>query len=150
MKKDLFLLCTLLLISGTQLFANFSQAHWRWRKDNGTEKNAGWHVPQDFPSTLPFISGVPLRLRIEVYNSLVNDEKGTVSLQYQRGSAGAWTTVSNSTGNDFVMSGSSPNITDGQPTTSLIRDDGAGTFAGGRVLVSTWQFADTLHAGTKK
>ncbi|MDO6429937.1 hypothetical protein Q4E93_05045 [Flavitalea sp. BT771] len=148
--KDLFLLCTLLLLSGTQLFANFSQAHWRWRKDNGTETKAAWHAPQDFPSTLPFISGVPLRLRVEVYNSLVNDEKGTASLQYQRGSAGAWITVSNSAGNDFVMAGSSPYVTDGQPTTSLIRDDGAGTFAGGRVLVSTWQFTDTLHAGARK
>jgi len=148
--KDLVLLCTLSLITGTQLFANFSQAHWRWRKDNGTETKAGWHAPQDFPSTLPFIQGAPIRLRIEVYNSLGNAERGTVSLQYQRGSAGAWTTVSNSAANDFVMSGSSPYVTDGQPTTSLIRDDGAGTFAGGRVLVSTWQFADTLNAGYKK
>jgi hypothetical protein len=49
------------------------------------------------------------------------------------------------------MAGVSPYITDGQSTTAaLIRDDGAGTFSGGRCLVSTWHFPDTLKAGSKK
>jgi hypothetical protein len=148
--KRLLAVCVLLFATGSQLFANFSQAHWRWRKDNGSESLATWISPQDFPSTLPFTAWVPLRLRMEVYNSLTNTETGIVNLQYQCGSAGTWTTINNSTGHDFVMAGSSAYITDGQPTTTQIRDDGAGTFAGGKVLVATWQFTDTLNAGTKK
>ena len=140
-----------LLFASSQVVANFSQAHWRWRKDNASEKLATWLAPQDFPTTLPFTAGVPLRLRIEVYNSLVNTESGVVNLQYQRGSAGAWTTISNTiAGRDFIMAGSSPYVVDGQPTTTQIRDDGAGTFVGGKVLVSTWQFTDTVNAGTRK
>jgi hypothetical protein len=149
--KRLLAVCVLLFATGSQLFANFSQAHWRWRKDNGSESLATWISPQDFPSTLPFTAGVPLRLRMEVYNSLTNTETGIVNLQYQCGSAGTWTTINNtSTGHDFIMAGSSAYIADGQPTTTQIRDDGAGTFAGGKVLVTTWQFTDTLNAGTKK
>src|SRR4051812_33507500 len=106
--KKLLLLYGLLFATCSQVFANFSQAHWRWRKDNAAESKATWHAPQDFPATLPFTAGVPLRLRIEVYNSLTNIEQGVVNLQYQRGSAGAWTTISNTvTGRDFVMAGSS-------------------------------------------
>jgi hypothetical protein len=142
----------LLLITSGHLFANFSQAHWRWRKDNGSERQAAWQAPQDFPSTQPFVPGQPVRLRIEIYNGLGNNETGVISLQYQRGSSGIWTTVSDtSAGHDFVMAGASPYITDGAPTTaSLIRDDGAGTFSGGKFLVSTWHFPDTLNSGTKK
>lgn len=145
-------LLLLLLIAGSPLFANFSQAHWRWRKDNGSETKATAFSPQDFPSTQLFVAGVTNRLRLEVYNSLGNNETGVITLQYQRGSAGAWTTISDTVaGRDFVMAGSSPYVTDDQPATvSLIRDDGAGTFAGGRFLVSTWQFPDTVDAGTKK
>lgn len=141
----------LLLATSSQLIANFSQAHWRWRKDNGSETSASWVSPQDFPATQPFVAGTPVRLRLEVYNSLTNTETGTVTLQYQRGSAGAWTTITNtSTGHDFVMAGSSGFVTDKQPTTLQIRDDGAGTFTGGKVLVTTFQFTDTLQAGTRK
>jgi hypothetical protein len=148
--KKLLAICLLFAIS-SEVVANFSQAHWRWRKDDASESRASWQAPQDFPTTLPFIAGVPLRLRLEVYNSLVNTESGIVNLQYQRGSNGAWTTISNtSAGRDFVMAGSSAYVTDGQLTTSQVRDDGAGTFAGGKVLVSTWQFTDTVNAGTKK
>ena len=84
--KRLLAVCLLLFATGSQIFANFSQAHWRWRKDNGSESRATWLSPQDFPSTLPFTAGVPLRLRMEVYNSLTNTETGTVNLQYQCGS----------------------------------------------------------------
>jgi hypothetical protein len=150
MRSSLFIL--LLLLTRGPLFANFSQAHWRWRNDNGAERQATAQAPQDFPSTQPFLAGQPSRLRIELYNSLGHTETGAVSLQYQRGSAGAWTTISDTiAGHDFTLSGYSPYITDGQPTTvSLIRDDGAGTFSGGKFLVSTWHFTDTLNPGTKK
>ena len=146
------LLLFFLLANCSSSYANFSQAHWRWRKDNGSETKASALSSQDFPSTLVFAAGVANRLRMEVYNSLGNNEAGVVSLQYQRGSSGAWTMVSDTVaGHDFMMSGSSPYVTDGQPTTvSLIRDDGAGTFSGGRFLVSTWQFTDTVNSGTKK
>src|SRR5260221_1081639 len=152
MKPKTILLYILLSATGGQAFANFSEAHWRWRKDDGSQNRATWTAPQDFPSTLPFTAGTPVRLRIELYNSLGNNETGTIRLQYQRGSSGAWTSISNSSaGFDFVMAGSSPYVTDRQPVTSaLIRDDGAGAFAGGKVLVSTFQFADTLNAGNKK
>ena len=148
----LYLILFLLLIQSGPLFANFSQAHWRWRKDNGSERQAAWLAPQDFPSTLPFVAGQAGRLRMEIYNSLGNDETGVITLQYQCGSNGVWTTISDtSAGHHFVMAGVSPYITDGQPTvSSLIRDDGAGTFSGGRFLVSTWHFSDTLRSGTKK
>lgn len=148
--KRLLALCMLLFAISSQVDASFSQAHWRWRKDNAAENHATWLSPQDFPTTLPFIAGVPLRLRMEVYNSLTNTEIGVVNLQYQRGS-GVWTTINNtSAGHDFVMAGSSPYVTDKQPTTLQVRDDGAGTFTGGKVLVSTFQFTDTINAGTRK
>ena len=148
--KRLLAVCLLLFACGSQVIANFSQAHWRWRKDDASESHATWVSPQDFPATLPFVAGVPLRLRLEVYNSLTNTETGVVNLQYQRGS-GAWTTITTtSAGHDFVMAGSSAYVADKQATTSQIRDDGAGTFAGGKVLVNTWQFTDTINAGTKK
>ncbi len=148
----LHLLLILLLFASSPLFANFSQAHWRWRKDNGGEKQAAPLAPQDYPSTQPYIAGQPFRLRIELYNSIGNTETGVVGLQYQRGSSGAWTAVSDtSAGHDFVMAGTSPYVTDGQPTTvALIRDDGAGTFSGGRFLVSSWSFTDTLNNGDRK
>ena len=149
----LFFLLLFLLLSGTSgsVFANFSQAHWRWRKDNGSQTRAGWYSPQDFPTTNPFLPGRSMRLRIEIVNSLGNNETGMIGLQYQRGSSGAWIAVTNSVaGHDFVMAGSSPFVRDGEATTSQVRDDGAGTFAGGKVLVSTYQFPDTLDAGTKK
>lgn len=145
------LLYLLLLATTSQVVANFSQAHWRWRKDNASESKASWLSPQDFPTTQSFVAGATYRLRIEVYNSLTNTEIGTVNLQYQRGSAGAWTTISNSsTAHDFIIAGSSSYVTDKQTTTTQIRDDGAGTFTGGKVLVSTWQFTDTINAGTRK
>ena len=149
--KRLLVISLLLFATSSQLFANFSQAHWRWRKDNGSETKASWVSPQDFPATLPFVAGSPLRLRMEVYNSLTNTEMGTVTLQYQRGSAGAWTTINTtSSGHDLVMAGSSAFVTDKQPTTLQIKDDGAGTFTGGKVLVTTFQFTDTINAGARK
>ena len=148
MKLVLFFL---LLIAGSPLYANFSQAHWRWRKDNGSQIRATWHSSQDFPTTNPFVPGQSIRIRMEIVNSLGNNETGVIGLQYQRGSSGAWTAVTDSiTGHDFVMARFSPFVRDGEATTSQIRDDGAGTFAGGKVLVSTWQFPDTLNAGTKQ
>ena len=149
--KRLLAVCLLLFIFSSQVIANFSQAHWRWRKDNGAENKASWLSPQDFPSTQPFVAGSPIRLRLEVYNSLTNTETGVVNLQYQRGSAGAWTTINTTTtGHDFIMAGTSAFVTDKQPTTLQIRDDGAGTFTGGKVLVNTFQFTDTINAGNRK
>ena len=81
----------LLLIAGSPLYANFSQAHWRWRKDNGSQTRATWHSPQDFPTTNPFVPGQAIRIRMEIVNSLGNNETGVIGLQYQRGSSGAWT-----------------------------------------------------------
>jgi hypothetical protein len=141
----------LLLIAGSYLYANFSQAHWRWRKDNGSQTRATWHSSQDFPTTNPFVPGQSFRIRIEIVNNLGNNETGVIGLQYQRGSSGAWTAVTDSiAGHDFVMAGFSPFVRDGEATTSQIRDNGAGIFAAGKVLVSTWQLPDTLNAGTKQ
>ena len=143
------LLILLLLVMGSRAFASFSQGHWRWRKDDGSQTSATWWASQDFPATV-FDSAAHMRLRAEVYNGLGNTETGTVGLQYQRGS-GPWISVTGSSaGADFVMAGSSPFVTDGEPVTIEINDPGAGTFAGGRMLVSTYQFTDTIDAGTVK
>ena len=85
------LLLFILLAVSSPAFANFSQAHWRWRKDNGSEKKATALSPQDYPVTQPFKVGVTNRIRLEVYNILGNNEAGIVTLEYQRGGAGAWT-----------------------------------------------------------
>ena len=144
-----FLLFFLLLLVGRQAFASFSEAHWRWRKDNGSETSATWRASQDFPGTIMDSAGI--RLRIEIYNGTGNNETGTAGLQYRIDTAGAWVNISNTaTGSDFVLSGSSPYVTDGETTTMQVNDPGAGTFVGGMVLVSTYSFADTLNAGTKK
>ncbi|TDW96333.1 hypothetical protein [Dinghuibacter silviterrae] len=139
----------LLLLTGGRVFAVFSEAHWRWRKDNGPQAGATWRASQDFPGTIMDSAGI--RLRIEVYNGTGNNEMGTVGLQYRMDTTGTWINVSNTvSAHDFVMSGSSPYVTDGEPVTMQVNDPGAGTFEGGRVLVSTFSWTDTLNAGTKK
>lgn len=143
------LLLALLVVTYGNVFAVFSEAHWRWRKDNGPEASSGWRASQDFPGTIMDSSGI--RLRIEVYDGTGNNETGTVGLQYRMDTAGTWINVTNSaTGGDFMMSGYSPYVTDLEPTTMQVNDPGAGTFEGGKVLVSTYSFPDTLDAGAKK
>ena len=142
-------LIILLLVTGSRVFASFSEAHWRWRKNDGSETAATWRSSQDFPGTIMDSAGI--RLRVEVVNGTGNNETGVAGLQYQIGTNGAWISVSNTvTGHDFVMTGTDPYVTDGQPTTMQVNDPNAGTFEGGKVLVGTYSFPDTLAAGTKK
>jgi hypothetical protein len=143
------MLLLLLSLVGSNVFASFSQAHWRWRKDNGSQTSATWRDAQDFPGTIMDSSGI--RLRMEIYNSTGDNEMGTVNLQYRMDTTGTWYDVSDtSAGRAFVMRGSSPYVYDGEPTTMQVNDPTAGTFAGGKVLVNTWQFYDTLDAGDKQ
>src|ERR1700743_3344684 len=99
------LLILLLLLTCSRVFAVFSEAHWRWRKDDGTQASAAWRASQDFPGTIMDSAGI--RLRIEVYNGTGNNETGTVGLQYRIDTTGAWTNIAG-TGGAFVMSGHSP------------------------------------------
>jgi hypothetical protein len=165
------LVSLLLLAIGSSLFVSlgqaqsgFRQTHWRWRRDDGSETTATALAPQDFPFTQHLVAGSPLRLRIAICNGQNHRETGVVRLQYQCGHSGLWTTISDTvTHRDFAMAGSSPYLSDGQSAALTLTRDGGGQstappptrdsgcrFAGGTFLVSSWRFADTLEAGTKK
>jgi hypothetical protein len=152
------LISLLLLAIAPSLFASlgqaqslFSQAHWRWRRDDGSETKATALASQDFPFNQQFVAGSPLRLRIAICNGGDHRETGVVRLQYQCGHSGGWTTISDTVAHrDFAMTGASKYVSDGQSAALPLTRDGGGRFAGGRFLVSSWRFADTLEAGTKK
>jgi len=148
----------LLLAIGSSLFVSlgqaqsgFHQAHWRWRRDDGSETRATALAPQDFPFTQRLVAGTPLRLRIAVCNGRDHRETGVVRLQYQCGHSGLWTTISDTVAHrDFAMVGSSRYVSDGQSAALPLTRDSGCRFAGGRLLVHSWRFSDTLEAGTKK
>jgi hypothetical protein len=134
------------------LTARLSQTHWRWRKDDGAETKATALAPQDFSFTQPLVPGSAVRLRIAVCNGLDHHVAGIVRLEYRCGHSGRWTTVSDTVAHrDFVVSAGSHYVADGQPVrVSLIRDEGAVRFAGGRFFAGSRRFSDTLAAGAKK
>jgi len=135
MKKLLLLL--LLVVAYNNLFAFLSQGHWRWRKDDGSETSATWLANQDEMVTISDISQ-NIRLRVELYNDdpNTNDPKDAV-LQYALDGTDTWFTITTTAGsNAFVLAGTSPNVTDLEPTTQQINGVGL-TFESGKVLVST-------------
>ena len=150
MKKLLLML--LMVVCWNNLFAFLSQGHWRWRKDDGSETAATWLGAQD--ETVTITSGSDnIRLRIELYNddANTNDPKDAV-LEYALDGTDTWFTITNTVGtNAFVLSGTSPNVTDLEPTTQQIIGVGL-AFEPGKVMVSSEKIPSDVvsaHAETE-
>lgn len=135
MKK--LILVLLMVVVYNNLFAFLSQGHWRWRKDDGSEITATWLGAQDETVTIADV-GQNIRLRIELYNDDPNtNNPEDAVLQYALDGTDDWFTITTTAGtNAFVLSGTSPNVTDLEATTQQITGVGL-TFESGQVFVST-------------
>jgi len=137
MKKLLF--TAILLISISDIFAFTTQGNWRWRNDDGSETSATWKAAQNTPIT---ISGgaETLRLRIELYNDPLNPG-GTLDGAFFEVSSDSlnWDTLKTvaDRGQPFVLAGTSPNVTDLQPTTQQLSSPHEPNFTAGKVIVSS-------------
>jgi hypothetical protein len=148
MKKVLLL--TVLLVVSYHVFAFTTQGVWRWRKDDGTETSATWHAPQNTPITINSMDSI-IRLRIELYN---NGSGGTLDGALFEDSSdevgGHWDTIKlAANSNAFVLAGTSPFVTDLEPTTSQLTGQPF-TFVAGKVIVSTDRLPNqTLQRGER-
>lgn len=136
MKKIVLVL--LLVVVYNNLFAFVSQGHWRWRNDDGSEKTATWMAAQDVTATISDASK-NIRLRVELYNDdpNSNDPKDAV-FEYALDGTDTWFTITTTAGaNAFVLSGTSPNVTDLEATTQQITAGVGLTFESGKVIVSS-------------
>lgn len=138
MKKILILIVVLTACSN--IFAFTTQGNWRWRNDDGSETTATWMAAQN---TTPVITSASdlLRLRIELYNDPANPG-GTLDNALFEDSSNAvgshWDTIKLSVGvNAFILAGSSPNVTDLEPTTQQLTAPHYMTFEAGQIIVSS-------------
>lgn len=148
MKK--ILLLTTLLVMSYHLFAFTTQGVWRWRKDDGSETSATWKAAQNTPITIYSTDSI-IRLRIELYN---NGSGGTLdNARFEDSIAGVagWDTIKlAANSNAFQFAGSSPNVTDLEPTTHQLSGQTIPpyTFVAGKVIVTTDGLpAQTLTSG---
>ncbi|MEP6684789.1 MAG: T9SS type A sorting domain-containing protein [Parafilimonas sp.] len=144
MKK--ILLLTVLLVTSYNLFAFTTQGVWRWRNDNGSETSATWKADQNTPITIYSTDSV-LRLRIEQYAPSSNGDLTNAKLEDSMAGGSGWETIMlDPNSSAFQFAGSSPNVTDLEPTTHQLNGQTIPpyVFVAGKVLVST----DTLAAQT--
>lgn len=132
MKK--ILLLSIVLIVCNNLFAFTTQGDWRWRKDDGSETTATWLADEN---VAPEITSFDETLRLRI--GLFNEEGGLLDgaiLEFSTDQA-TWDTVNlTATTEAFVLAGSSPNVTDLEPTTQQLSGEGL-TFDPGKVIVSS-------------
>ncbi len=137
MKKLLVL--TILLTSFSDIFAFTTQGNWRWRKDNGSEVTATWIAAQNTAITISSTSET-LRLRIELYNDAANPG-GTLDGAFFESSSDNvnWDTIKAvvDKAQPFMLVGTSPNVTDLQPTTQQLTSPHYTIFMAGREIVSS-------------
>ena len=133
------------------LCAQITQGSWRFRNDDGTEITASYMASQNQTPVIKVDTNGLIRLRIELYNpDSVNyvDLKNGVLQDSGLFSAGQWVTIpSGAVGlNPFLLAGSSPNVTDGELTTTQLVKEGY-IYQPGKVIVSTDSLsADTVQA----
>lgn len=142
MKKVLLL--AVMLVASYHLFAFTTQGVWRWRKDDGSETSATWIAAQNTPVTITSTDST-LRLRIELYNNGTGGTLDGAFFEDSSNEAGShWDTIKVNAGpGAFVLAGTSPNVTDLEPTTSQLNGQPY-TFVAGKMIVSS----DVLPAQT--
>ena len=139
MKKVLLL--TVLLVTGYHLFAFTTQANWRWRNDDGTEKTATWKAAQNTAITLTSIDEI-FRLRLEVYNNTGNSVAFLDTLQYATSVLGPWTNLDTIAGsNAFQIAGASAFVVQDEATTAQLTGV-ALPFAAGKIMVDSMVLKD--------
>lgn len=144
------LLLAVLLVTCSQLFAFTTQGVWRWRNDDGDEKTATWRAPENTPIMISSVDSV-LRLRIEMYNNGSGGFLDGVLFEDSSDEAGArWDTIKlQANTNAFVLAGTSPNVTDLEPTTAQLGGQ-IYPFVPGKVIVATERLpAQTLPTGRR-
>jgi hypothetical protein len=148
MKKTLLL--TALLVMSYHLFAFTTQGVWRWRKDDGSETTATWRADQNTPITIANFDST-IRLRIELYN---NGSGGTLdNARFEDSIPGVpgWDTIKlAANSNAFQLAGTSPFVTDLEPTTHQLNGQTIPpySFVAGKVIVATDGLpAQTLSSG---
>ncbi|HEX5153537.1 MAG TPA: T9SS type A sorting domain-containing protein [Parafilimonas sp.] len=148
MKK--ILLLTVLLVISYNLFAFTTQGVWRWRKDDGSETTATWRADQNTPITVANLDSI-IRLRIELYNNGSGGLLDGALFEDSSNEAGStWQQITGTAGtNAFVLAGTSPNVTDLEPTTHQLsgQPDPYVFVAGAEVVSSESLPAQTLNAG---
>ena len=150
MKK--LLLLAILLSSFSSIFAFTTQGNWRWRKDDGTQLTATWLAAQNTAPTITSPSDI-IRLRIELYNDPNNAGGALGDAIFEDSSnipGSKWDTikVAGDADDAFVLAGSSPNLTDKEPTTQQLTGAHYTTFKAGKVIVATEKLpAQTLGDG---
>jgi hypothetical protein len=138
MKK--ILLLTVLLVTSYNLFAFTTQGVWRWRNDNGSETSATWRADQNVPITIANTDSI-IRLRIELYNNGSGGILDNAVFEDSSNEAGSgWTRIfDTSEANAFKLAGSSPFVTDLEPTTHQLNGQPIPpySFTPGKVIVAT-------------
>ncbi|RCH54050.1 hypothetical protein DJ568_14285 [Mucilaginibacter hurinus] len=134
MKKLLLSLFFVILYSN--LFANITQNHWRWRNNDGNEQTATWKAGQDTAIVIDDLKS--FRLRAEIYND-ANDSTKTITrgLQYSTSTSGPWYNISDATPlNAFVFAGDGFYLKNGQATTKQLKAAKYPAFEPGSVLTT--------------
>ncbi|CAN5658840.1 hypothetical protein BH10BAC3_BH10BAC3_18470 [soil metagenome] len=139
MKK--LLLLAILLSSFSNIFAFTTQGNWRWRNDDGTQVTATWLAAQNIAPIITSPSDI-IRLRIELYNDVNNAGGALADALFEDSSnipGAKWTTITVAADADdaFVLAGSSPNLTDKEPTTQQLTGATNASFKAGKVIVAT-------------
>lgn len=127
----------------TQMIAaNFTQVHYNWRNNNGSETGATAAANED--TATDTIAGTIMRLRLEINNAGDATSSAAFRLEYQaNGTSSAWTQVATSSvGTAAWQMATSSQVADGTPTTQIATSTG-GTdaanifFLPGEVVAST-------------
>ncbi len=138
MKK--ILLLTALLVTSYNLFAFTTQGVWRWRKDDGSETTATWRADQNTPITISSTDSI-IRLRIELYNNGSGGTLDNARFEDSSNEPGAfWDTLKlDANSNAFQLAGTSPFVTDLEPTTHQLNGQAIPPYAfvAGKVIVAT-------------
>ena len=149
MKK--ILLLTALLVTSYNLFAFTTQGVWRWRNDDGSETSATWKANQNTPITIYSTDSI-IRLRIELYNNGSGGLLDNAVFEDSSNEPGSgWVRIyDTSEANAFKLAGTSPFVTDLEPTTHQLNGQLTPpyTFVAGKIIVATDSLpAQTLASG---
>jgi hypothetical protein len=145
-------LFVVMTVTINQVFAQISLGGWRFRNDDGTEISASYMAVQNQAPVIAVDTNGLIRLRIELYNADTVSNVNLLNGVLQDSglfSAGKWVDILSSTVsvNPFLLAGSSPNVTDGELTTTQLITEGY-TYQPGKMIVSSDSLStDTINAG---
>ncbi|MDO8481783.1 MAG: hypothetical protein Q7S75_01720, partial [bacterium] len=125
--------------SGT---STLSQAHYRWRADDGTESGASYIASEDSASTTPSVlKGDRIRLRMLLSNTGLGSARDqTLQLEFASSTCTSWTAVPNTetAGIEWTLD-LSENLVNGTASTDLsgLTNPASKTFVAGRIKTSS-------------